>query len=710
MDDPPRLGERAAARSAPPPKPTHPMSTRTFKIPDTLHRSASILPATGEKKEVRVSISSSEPYLRYDWGMGDYYWEILDHNRMHTERLKDGLPMLWNHDSDVHLGRASDYACDGNKCDVGGLIWAAGEFAENKKADIESGALRTTSVGYKVDEEGEEIGTKDGYPIVRFGFTPHEFSWAPVPADISLGYGRSLTPGEKPEAPAQFREIQVRGKKSVDGNGNVVKKATTQKNMATATDPITEPAGVSVEVVAERERAAVENHKKAEKARVTGIRDFTKGFNRKANLKQPIEALEAKAIDEGMDVDAYRALVLDNWTDATRVEGADADPNIGMSDNDLRDFSFAKFFMEAHTGKLSGLEKECSETAAAKYRRDKREFSGHCVPQDVRTADFAKVHGLGQNGMRALYDRITQLESALGRSQNATSFTAGGFLVGTTLLAGSYIDILRNVTLIGNGPFSIIELSGVVGNIAIPKQTSTLTTYWLAEGATVTESNFAGGQLVFSPKRLVARNSFTKQLLAQGTPSIEMLVRTDMALAEGVELDRVAIQGNGLAEPLGVINTSGIDASVTFSGNWTQAKSLAFEYALENANVRTGEMSFLTSPLTKSYAKGTPQVASSTFPIYIWMPEPNGADINGAKLGIVNGYQAAATKNTTANVLFGVWPNNFTRVRWAGMDIVVNPFTGDASELIYVTQTQWIDQGIRYPQAFSYSTDGPTSP
>jgi HK97 family phage major capsid protein len=283
--------------------------------------------------------------------------------------------------------------------------------------------------------------------------------------------------------------------------------------------------------------------------------------------------------------------------------------------------------------------------------------------------------------------------------------------VGVNLMAGSYIDVLRNAALIGNGPFAIIELNGLTGNIAIPRQTSTVTTYWLAEGATVTESNFAGGQLLFSPKRLVTRNSFTKQLLAQGTPSIEMLVRNDMAQAQAVEEDRVAIQGTGLnGEPIGVINTSGIDASVTFSGNWTQNKSLAFEYALENANVRNGEAVFLTTPLTKSYAKGTVQVASSTFPIYIWMPSTEYPSINGVKGGVVNGYGAYATKNATNRVLYSVWNNNFTRARWAGIDVVVNPYTGDASELIYVTMTQWLDQGLRYPQAASYSTDAPTSP
>ncbi len=699
--------------------------TRTFKIPETLSRTASIIAPTEERKEVRVSISSDVPYLRYDWMQGDYYWEVLDHAKMHTERLKDGLPMLWNHDSDQHLGRASDYACDGKKCDVGGLVWAAGEFATNKKADVESGALRTTSVGYRVDEEGEEIGEKDGYPIVRFGFTPHEFSWAPVPADISVGYGRSLTPGEKPQDPAQFREIQVREKKSVDEKPNDGKKGATPKAMLTKPgqkfheEADDNKGGVSVEVVAERERAAVETHKKAEKARVTAIREFTKGFNRKANLKQPIEALETKAIDEEMDVDSYRALVLDNWTDAVRVEGADAQGEIGMSKREIRQFSFSKFLVEAHMmkgghGQMTGIEKEASEAAVKKYGRDNRPggFGGFCIPHDVMARQYAEVHDLDSRGMAGLYDGVTRAEELLGRSQNATSFSAGGFTVGVNLLAGSYIDYLRNARLIGQGPFSILEISGATGNVAIPKQTSTITTYWLAETATVSESNFAGGQLLFSPKRLVARNSFSKQLLAQGTPSIEMLVRNDMALAQGVEEDRASINGTGLnGEPLGIVNTSGINAGVTFSGNWTQAKSLVFELALENANVRTGEMAFLTSPTTKSYARGTPQVSASTFPIYIWMQPDNGPVYAGVRGGVVNGYPAYATKNapTTNVVIFGVWQNNFTQVRWAGMDVVVNPFTGDASELIYVTMTQWMDFGIRYPQAFSVSTDAPTN-
>jgi len=691
---------------------------KTIRIPKELHREASILPATGEDKALRMSISSSEPYLRYDWYADEHYWEVLDHSPtgIKDARLKAGLPILFNHDRDQHLGTAKSYSNDGQKLTVGDIIWSESTFAQEKKKDAESGALGTTSVGYRVIDEGECIGAKDGHPIYKFKWEIHEGSLVTIPADISVGVGRQRA---EVKDDSQLCEILIRGENNIDPSPkNGEKRATPKAMLKTPGQKFHEEAddnkgGVSVEVVAEREKSAATNALATERARLKKINEYVGSFNRAANLKKPIEELSREAIERGDDFDTFRATVMDNWKDATQLSGADAQGEIGMGKKDIRQFSFAKFLLESHTGNLTGIEKEASDAAIQKYQKDNRPggFSGRCIPHDVMARGYAEIHDLNASGLRSHFDDVARAEQLLGRSQNATSFSAGGFLVGTQLLGGSYIDLLRNAALIGQGPFACIELSGLVGNIAIPKQTSTITTYWLAEGAAVSESNFAGAQLGFSPKRLVARNAFTKQLLAQSTPSIEMLVRNDMALATAVEEDRTAIQGTGLnGEPLGVINTSGIDASVTYSGNWTQADTLAFQLALENANVRTGGMVFLTSPTTKSYAMGTPQVSASTFPIYIWMPG-NGEypEINGVKGGKILDYPAYATKNATNRVLFGVWNNNFTKARWAGIDVVVNPYSGDASEIVYVTMTQWMDFGLRYPQAMSYSTDAPTN-
>ena len=47
---------------------------------------------------------------------------------------------------------------------------------------------------------------------------------------------------------------------------------------------------------------------------------------------------------------------------------------------------------------------------------------------------------------------------------------------------------------------------------------------------------------------------------------------------------------------------------------------------------------------------------------------------------------------------------------WWAITITANATTGAATETIKSYLNEWIDIGLRYPQAFSYSVDAPTSP
>ena len=79
--------------------------------------------------------------------------------------------------------------------------------------------------------------------------------------------------------------------------------------------------------------------------------------------------------------------------------------------------------------------------------------------------------------------------------------------------------------------------------------------------------------------------------------------------------------------------------------------------------------------------------------------------------GAMNEYPAYATKQVPSDlVVFGVFNNNFVKARWGGLDVVTDPYTGAASETIKTYVNQWIDTGVRYPQAFEVSVDAPTAP
>ena len=337
----------------------------------------------------------------------------------------------------------------------------------------------------------------------------------------------------------------------------------------------------------------------------------------------------------------------------------------------------ANSFLATKISFINAISEVCEAAANLYYGKDNRQFSGLCIPDDVLRDNFAETHELGANQRQTLLEDQIRLaamnpNSHLGqRALNVSTFSAGGALVGTDLLGGSLIDILRNAVLIGQGPMAVTELGGLVGNVAIPKQTGTTTVYWLAEGASVTESQETFAQLVLTPHRMGVYTGYTKQLLAQASISVEAFVRSDQAQAMAVEEDRVTIQGTGIGgEPTGILNTTGTLSNVTFSGAATWADMVALEYGLENANVRNGQMAILTSPLTKSYLKQTPVIAASTFPIFLWGKNEGFPTINGVMPGVVNEYPAYATKNMTNQMIQGVFSNLF-KARWAGFDVVV---------------------------------------
>ena len=233
-------------------------------------------------------------------------------------------------------------------------------------------------------------------------------------------------------------------------------------------------------------------------------------------------------------------------------------------------------------------------------------------------------------------------------------------------------------------------------NIAIPKQTGAATAYWLGEGATASASDQTFAPLGMMPHRLVARTAYDKQLLAQSTPSVEALVRNDLARVLALKKDLACLTGSGSAgEPLGILNTTGVQ-TVTFGAAPTWAKVVEFETDIATANAdQTGIPVWVTSPAVRAKWKTTAKIGS-TFPVFLWSDD-----------NTVNGYKAYVTNQVASatNLVYFFVPSELVIADWAGTDVVVNPYTYDAQGQIVTTITQYTDIGTRHPVAFVVSTD-----
>lgn len=148
------------------------------------------------ERRLRLSFSSEAPYTRDSWWDGPWV-EILGHDadEIDLSRLESGhAPVLFGHnpyERDSHVGVIEKAWIENGKgmaevrlskrADVDGL-WA----------DIRDGIVSSVSVGYSIHERTLVRQVDDGpseYRVTRW--TPHEVSFVPIPADNTVGVGRS---------------------------------------------------------------------------------------------------------------------------------------------------------------------------------------------------------------------------------------------------------------------------------------------------------------------------------------------------------------------------------------------------------------------------------------------------------------------------------------------------------------------------------------
>jgi HK97 family phage prohead protease len=145
-----------------------------------------------DERTIELSFSSEEPYERY-WGI-----EILDHSKESVviDRLNNAAPLLLHHDNRDQIGVVEKAWVDDRRGKA--LVrFSRSARAEEIYQDVLDGIRRNVSVGYIIHEmilEKEEEGMET-YRVKRW--EPLEISIVPVPADNSVGVGRSKTIKDK---------------------------------------------------------------------------------------------------------------------------------------------------------------------------------------------------------------------------------------------------------------------------------------------------------------------------------------------------------------------------------------------------------------------------------------------------------------------------------------------------------------------------------
>jgi len=293
---------------------------KTLKIPNQLFREGMSQVDNGT---LRLSICSDQPYLRYNWADGEQYYEVLDHSEgsIDLSRLSNGAALLFNHKRDIQIGLIDSPSIENGRCYVNAKLSNAPDVA-SYKTRVEEGILKDTSIGYEVTDEGTQIGEIDGIPAYKFKFAIHEASLVTIPADPTVGLGRSRS--EEPKG--GLKEISIGVKKDVDLTQVSCNKPTmTKENEVAETpseipEPVETPAPEVVETpteapaetpapepTAEEVKAAAVS---GERTRVAELRKWAKDISALRHIDLN-DALFTH-IEEGKSLPEFKEWVLEN--------------------------------------------------------------------------------------------------------------------------------------------------------------------------------------------------------------------------------------------------------------------------------------------------------------------------------------------------------------------------------------------------------------
>ena len=585
-----------------------------------------------EARTVRLSFSSDIPVPR------EFGREILDHSpsSVRLDRLRNAGPLLDTHYGDqIGVVESVDL--------VDGRAEAVVRFSKSTRAsemfqDVVDKIRRNVSVGYHVYKavlEKQDRALGDLFRAIDW--EPHEISMQPVAADVSIGVGRATEDQIDTRIISEIKQTEI-------------------KTMAD-NDPKT-PEVKIVEKVRELnadERAAIETGvRKSELERLAGVRAIAAQFPAHAELC-------GKAEREGWSLDVTRDKVLTDMGMKARDNTVEKTAEIGMTRKETREYSFQRAILGQIPGSNvdNGLEREVSAEVTKRTGRDPK---GIHVPYDVIARRDLQVDGTGSN------------------------------VVATNLLSGSFIDLLRNKMVLPR--LGVAELNGLVGDIAIPKQSSGSTAYWLSEAGTVTESTPVLGQVTATPHTCAAMVDFSRKMVQQSSIAVEPFIRNDISTVIGIAMDLAGLHGTGAdGQPSGLFLNADVitnDQTVTAAAP-TWAQILGFAAAIEADNADIGAVNWLTTPAIKAILKSA-EKATNTAQFLM-----SGNEMDGVPV-------LTSNQLTAQYLVYGVW-SQLVLCHWGGLDLLVDPYTASNTGSVRVVAYKDMDVVVRQGKAFAYTDD-----
>lgn len=312
-------------------------------------------PVDEEKRTAMIAVSSEEPVMR------SFGYEVLEHTKeaIDLSFLNSGrAPLLVDHDPTQQIGVVESVELDESTRRLRAKVrFGKSSLAREAFDDVVDGIRANISVGYSIDKL--EKKEKDTY--IAKSWKPVEASLVSIPADVTVGVGRSSETSINPE-----------------------EKPTETIKESIMTDTVDVAA-----IEAEARKAAQRNA--AEIAEL--------------GARHNLNDMARSAIQAGKSIDEFRGEVLEKIGSDKALESHE----IGMNKEEVRNFSLVRAIRalanpnDRAAQEAAAFEFECSRAAAEQYGRTAQ---GILLPaevmrtwkRDLNSADEADLFGEDYRG------------------------------------------------------------------------------------------------------------------------------------------------------------------------------------------------------------------------------------------------------------------------------------------------------------------------
>lgn len=639
-----------------------------------------------EARTLEMSFSSEAPVERW------FGSEVLSHDPSACDfsRLNDAAPLLFNHNMDDVIG-------------VVERAWTAGDarghavvrFAKTPRGDevmgmVADGVLRNVSFMYRVDKyridsEEEDPWYDPDAVYTATSWLAYEISIVSVPADQSVGVGRSLANEEtsvRVESPARRTSTPPQ---AVPAQGI----STREETMSDIKAPVAE---VTADTAVKNERERVES---------------IVALGRKHSLD--LEHVHGM-ISRGLSIAEARGEVLENIFmkgGQKPVASLGDTPNADLTDKEKRSYSFLRAVaaIVSNDWSKAGFEREVSMEIG---KRSGKETQGFFLPTNLPFAP-SEEHLRAWRMMGGGKNMQTRAPYLVGTAAQ------GGNIVQTQLLSDQFIEVLRNqlVTALLGARY----LTGLTGNIDIPRQISQTAGYWVAESGAPTEAEATFDKVSLRPKTVGALSKMSRLMLLQATPAIEMIAREDLMKIMALAIDVAALSGSGASnQPTGIVNQSGVGAVVggTNGANLTFDHIIQLQYATKFANAPQGSTGYALN----SKAVGYLSTQKASTGQYLWDPQGGLTNsspdrLKGRSYAESQQLRSTLTKGSSSGIcselIYGNW-QELLIAEWGVTEIMVNPYdsTGFTTGDVLIRAFQTLDIGVRHGASFATMSDALT--